>query len=159
MLFWISSTIRKCSIRYYTTRHYRYVIVCKILLIIWKLDSMILMGPFQLEIFYGLCMWEHKLYFHLCFCSILCLFFIFFCVSGSRYALPALPCSHEGFVLVVRTKTAIESDFLSPADQVLPHQSFHSWHERVKLPFFTPPFPLPGPSLLSKSCSSPQIWQ
>lgn len=42
---------------------------------------------------------------------------------------------------------------------VLLSQSLYSWHERAKLPFVTPPFSLPTLLLLSKPCSSPQIWQ
>jgi len=76
---------------------------------------MIFMGPLQLEIFYNLCMdfsQEHKLYFCSCFGIVLCLFFIFLCVSGSSDTLPAPSCSCQGFVLVVRTETAAELDFI-----------------------------------------------
>lgn len=74
--------------------------------------------------------------------------------------IPCLPhLAHTKGLCWLFTETAAELDTLSPVYRVLLPQSLYSWHERAKLPFVTPPFSLPRLLVLSKPCSSPQIWQ
>lgn len=89
-------------------------------------------------------------------CSVYSFCSLVFLAAG----IPCLPhLAHTRTLCWHFTETAARLDILSPVYGVLLSQSLYSWHKRAMLPFVTPPFSLPRLLLLSKPCSSPQIWQ
>lgn len=122
---------------------------------------MVLMGPFQIEILDDLCMdfYRNTNDDSICVCAQCCVY----SSCSTAFLAAGIPClphlAHTEGLCWLFTETATELDILSPVYRVLLSQSLYSWHEKAKLPFVTPPFSLPRLSLLSKPCSSPQIWQ